>query len=205
MLGNDVVDIGELDSLLHERFDARVFGAAERGAIAASSEPSRMRWVLWAAKESAFKALRRLDRSVTFRPLRFSVTSDLEPHDRGTWMHVAHERNDVCVRIENGASFLHAVAHLDAGAAATTLSAVARAEEIAPGATLREAVRKLARDGIAQALSLNASELEVAREARIPHLAWRGATLPGALSLSHDGRFVAFACQIAQTAAGGLS
>jgi hypothetical protein len=205
MLGNDVVDLGATGALRHARFDARVFDAAERDAIAASGDPERMRWMLWAAKESAFKALRRLDRSVTFTPQRFAVTPDLDARAAGRWMHVAHGRRGVCVRVESETSFLHAVAWSDAGAVAATISAVARADAVAPGATLRGAVRALARERIAEALRLEASELEIARDGRIPRLAWRGATLPAALSLSHDGSFVAFACQIAETAMRSLS
>jgi len=205
MLGNDLVDLGALAALRHERFDARVFDAAELDAIAASREPERLRWSFWAAKESAFKALRRLDRSVTFTPLRFAVTPDLAAHERGAWMHVAHGRKGVLVRIESEASFLHAVAWSDAGAVATTLCAVARVDEVAPQATPREAVRTLARAGVANALRIDPSELKIVRDGRIPNLAWRGAALPAALSLSHDGRFVAFACRIAETARRSLS
>jgi phosphopantetheinyl transferase (holo-ACP synthase) len=205
MLGNDVVDLAATGPLRHERFDARVFDAAERDALAASGEPERLRWMFWAAKESAFKALRRLDRSVSFSPARFSVTRDLAMRAPGMWMRVAYADQGLRVRIEAGTSFLHAIAWCDAGAVATTLSAVARADAIAPGASLREAVRKLAREGVAKALRLAAHELEVTREGRIPRLAWRGATLPVALSLSHDGSFVAFACQIAETAMRGFA
>lgn len=205
MLGNDVVDLAATGELRHERFDARVFADDERAAIAATAEPERLRWMFWAAKESAFKALRRLDRSVTFSPARFVVTRDLEMRAPGMWMRVAHGERGLRVRIEAGTSFLHAIAWCDAGAVATTLSAVARADEVAPGASLREAVRQLARDAVAKTLRLSPSELEIAREGRIPRFAWRGATLPAALSLSHDGTFVAFACQIAETAMRGFT
>ena len=56
MVGDDVVDLGDPEArAVHPRFDARVFGTAERALLAASREPECLRWVLWAAKEAAWK------------------------------------------------------------------------------------------------------------------------------------------------------
>ena len=57
MIGNDVVDLRDPDAdpwRLHARFDERVFHPSERALIAASPQPGRTRWVLWALKESAY-------------------------------------------------------------------------------------------------------------------------------------------------------
>src|SRR5437867_200164 len=62
MLGNDLVDLGDADSCaaaLHARFDGRVFDPVEREWIAASPHGERVRWLIWAAKESAYKAARK--------------------------------------------------------------------------------------------------------------------------------------------------
>ena len=56
MLGNDVVDLGDPETLRgaqHPRFDARVFTREERAAIADSPAPERLRWSLWPALAAA--------------------------------------------------------------------------------------------------------------------------------------------------------
>ena len=76
MLGNDVVDLHDPDSdaaTLSARFDARVFTEGERLAIDSHADPAAHRWRHWAAKEAAYKALRRRRPSVPFSPIRFEV------------------------------------------------------------------------------------------------------------------------------------
>ena len=63
------------------RFDARVFCERER-ALIASDATQRVRWVLWAAKEAAYKAAKKLDRATVWAPARFEVT--LEAQGRGS-------------------------------------------------------------------------------------------------------------------------
>src|SRR5439155_10573151 len=64
MIGNDIVDLGDSESHAegrHPRFDGRVFDETEHALIDATPEPERVRWLLWAAKESAYKAARKED------------------------------------------------------------------------------------------------------------------------------------------------
>src|SRR5215475_12911866 len=77
MIGNDVVDLADPDAdpgRLHPRFDGRVFDPSERALIAASTQPSRTRWILWALKESAYKAARKEEPTIVFSPARFVVS-----------------------------------------------------------------------------------------------------------------------------------
>ena len=76
MIGNDVVDLRDPETrpgAQHARFDARVFAASERLALERSRDAGRLRWILWAAKESAFKAARRCDPATVFAPSHFVV------------------------------------------------------------------------------------------------------------------------------------
>src|SRR5574337_2138325 len=80
MVGNDVVDLADPQCLplgTHPRFDQRVFAQSELRLIHASATPAWMRWMLWAAKESAYKILRKQDPAMTFAPRRFVVA----PHN----------------------------------------------------------------------------------------------------------------------------
>ena len=76
MIGNDVVDLDDPESrsaARHARFDARAFTVAEQTMLRTSADGERLRWVLWAAKESAYKAARRDDARVTFAPARVAA------------------------------------------------------------------------------------------------------------------------------------
>src|SRR5262249_55831635 len=73
MIGDDVVDLADPDAdagSMHPRFDRRVFHPHERALIARSAQPGHTRWLLWALKESAYKAARKDDPAAVFRPGR---------------------------------------------------------------------------------------------------------------------------------------
>ena len=83
MVGNDVIDLGDPETRAgscHARFDARVFDDDERALLLASADPTRRRWVLWAAKEAAFKVARKLDGATVFSPRRFVVRPGDDGH-----------------------------------------------------------------------------------------------------------------------------
>src|SRR5262245_8513603 len=75
-LGNDIVDLSDPEAALaahHERFLTRICGPTEIASIAIAADPTRMLWAHWAAKESAFKALRPVCPRIPFVPRRFIV------------------------------------------------------------------------------------------------------------------------------------
>ncbi len=83
-VGNDVVDLADPETRLgglHPRFVERVFCAAERERLAASRSRHVLHWALWAAKESAYKALKRLAPETVFAPREFEV--ELSPWSPG--------------------------------------------------------------------------------------------------------------------------
>jgi phosphopantetheinyl transferase (holo-ACP synthase) len=191
MLGNDIVDLNDAETregARHERFDGRVFSAAERDAIAASPRPAQTRWMLWAAKEAAYKAARRIDPHTVFSPPRFRVTLDRD--GAGT---VRHDDRPFDVRVETVGPCVHALAGADLPA--DTLHGLARldaGDARDPGA----AVRTLSIRMIARRLGVVRSALRIQRIARIPQLVVDGERLDCALSLSHHGDFIGFACRI---------
>jgi phosphopantetheinyl transferase (holo-ACP synthase) len=192
MIGNDVVDLADPDAdpgRLHPRFDGRVFHPSERALIAASAQPGRTRWILWALKESAYKAARKQEPTTVFSPLRFVVSL----RDAASAI--------VCVggrrfraSISSRPGYVHAVAWQDGDPPAVTRIAVARlaAREVSP----RTAVRWLVLEQLASALGVAPDALAIHREARIPAVWVHGRRSGADLSLSHHGRFVAFACRL---------
>jgi phosphopantetheinyl transferase (holo-ACP synthase) len=200
MLGDDVVDLGDPEArpgAQHPRFDARVFAPCERAALAASPAPDRLRWVLWAAKEAAYKLARQLDPTASFWPRRYLV--DLDARRRGR---VAWPAGAASVEVRRVGDAVHATATEPGSDAARVVRGVARLES---GDDPSRAARELAVCRVAERLGLAAGGLRVERRGRIPRL-----RLPGGgaldLSLSHHGRVVAFACELdeASLACGSL-
>ncbi|HEU6450356.1 MAG TPA: 4'-phosphopantetheinyl transferase superfamily protein [Gemmatimonadaceae bacterium] len=89
MIGNDLVDLRAREAAGKSgdaRFVKRVFTAREAELIAASSSPDIALWLLWAAKEAAYKVARKLSPTVIFAHSRYEVVPDegaLEPGDAG--------------------------------------------------------------------------------------------------------------------------
>ncbi len=192
MLGNDVVDLGDPESRAerqHPRFDIRVFDDVERRVIEASPDRERARWCLWAAKESAYKAARKEDPRTVFAPARFAVRY---ARAGALAVHVCERHFRVDVRA--AAEHVHAVARPAGDTLDSICGAVAMmrsAEAFASFATRRFAVVTLA-----ARLGVRAGDLAIQRDGRIPTLWYRGRRTTADLSLSHHGRFVAFACTL---------
>jgi len=191
MIGNDIVDLRDPDTragALHPRFDRRVFTAAERAALGASANPTHLRWSLWAAKESAYKAARAQDAAVVFSPPRFSV--QLVTPRRAVVQH-AHRAFRVCIDVS--CERIHAIAW--AGSTGTNLlvSKVSTDTAMDPSAT----ARRLAVSTLAPYLNASVREVTIVRRQRTPpYLLLRGRPVAAHLTLSHHGRFVAFACAL---------
>jgi hypothetical protein len=97
------------------------------------------------------------------------------------------------VQVERDEQRVHALATDQVASLAFVHSCVATLES--PGADASAAVRALAKEQLAPLLGANADQLEIARRGRIPVLRVAGHDAPFDLSLSHHGRFVAFAAE----------
>ncbi len=193
-VGNDVVDLADPQtrlSALHPRWGDRVFCAAERRALEASRSRHRLHWALWAAKESAYKARKRLEPEAVFSPKEFEVELSPLPATGGVAVGRVFHRGEAFeleVRI-HGAS-VHAVATSEGEAGARVLWKVEETR-CDPGV----AARRLAARAIGSALGLDPAGLRIV--GRPPVALDRGRRLEVDVSLSHHGRFVAFACTLA--------
>jgi phosphopantetheinyl transferase (holo-ACP synthase) len=185
MIGNDVVDLrdpGARES--HPRFDERVMAPSERSWLARRAAPARDRWLLWAAKEAAYKAAKRMDARLVWAPRRFVVELDRAGDGRVT---IGEARFDVRVRVADDA--VHAVASLDGTAPSAIVAGCRRGLAHDPSA----AARRLAIEAVG---ADRRGSLEVAMRGRLPELRSReGSPIP--LSLSHHGEVVGFAARLA--------
>ncbi len=193
MLGNDVVDLADVETqpeAIHPRFDERVFTSSEHAALAAAQFPRQLRWMLWAAKESAYKASKKVDSRTVFSPKRFVVV--LETPERAT---VEGPNHSFSVLFRNVGDLVHAIA-VEKGMSESLVVAAARRLNSEPGRNLEPAlasreVRVLAVETLSRELGLSRDEIEIVNEGRLPRLRLRG--VAAEVSLSHHGRFVAFA------------
>ena len=193
LVGNDVVDLHDPESrpeALHARFDDRVFISDEREALSDSASAHELRWTLWAAKESAYKVAKKLDPAVRFLPKDFVVRRIAE--GRAV---VMHETGPFDVRLHRTDEWVGAVATLTAASAPSThrpISAGIERMEV-PGADPSRTVRELACAALALRMNLPPGQVQIAAARGIPVAFWRNRRLPVDLSLSHHGRFVAWA------------
>lgn len=189
MIGNDIVDLDDIEtspSEIHPRFDERAFSSAERERLARSREPDRERWVFWSAKEAVYKLVRSRKPETVFSPPKFEVT-----RTNPVRAEVTFEGERFSVALAERRSTVHAVAQ--SGERGRVLSAVARYDRANPS----RGVRALAIESIAPYLGATPGELRIDRGPdRRPVLLRNDAPTPGALSLSHHGRFVAFAYEL---------
>ncbi|WP_343743850.1 4'-phosphopantetheinyl transferase superfamily protein [Chitinophaga sp.] len=76
MIGNDVVDLqlAAVESNWRRRgYLDKLFSPAEQQLIAQAVDQHRMVWLLWSAKEAAYKIIHRDTRERTYAPLKYEV------------------------------------------------------------------------------------------------------------------------------------
>jgi len=204
MLGNDVVDLKDPDTqpeTFRPRFDARVFDATERRAIAKDPDPHARRWAHWAAKEAAYKLAKQVDPSFIFSPVtlvaRFDPPTLLHANHlerRGT-LELPHSIAPALRLLELRSEETPDRVHVRALPKGSDWEAVVSSVDEAPADTpefdASASVRTLAREVIARDLGIEADRVSIGRRGKIPTVEIDGARSTIALSLSHHGRFVA--------------
>jgi len=194
LVGNDIVDLRDAESqpeALHSRFDSRVFTPVEREALMVAASPHALRWTLWAAKESAYKIAKKLDSGARFLWREFST----HPTGEGRYV-VVYASHHFDVRVDRTEEWVHAVATF---ASADPRSAHGRVQAGIEGlgdlnTDVSQTARNVARAALGSLIELPPSQIQVVSDRGIPVAGWQNRRLPVDLSLSHHGRFVAWAC-----------
>lgn len=176
LIGNDIVWLADpLNRGRHadQRLTNRILTPRERLLVQISTDPDRMLWSLWAAKEAAYKAWSRSSPGAPFSPAAFEVVP--EPRSKAARVH--HQGRSVPVRWDQGPDWVHAVA--------ADGPVRYRVGPLDPGPTTEGAqVRTLAL-GLAAEVGWGPGVVE----GHPPQ--FRGAGAPRPVSLSHDGRWMA--------------
>ncbi len=192
MIGNDIVDLADPETRLgasHPRFDRRVFAPEEFEFLATTRTRARMRWILWSAKEAAYKAARKECATTVFSPSRFVVRLNQALHGS-----VSHGSRCWSVRIQLDGDCVHAVVNNEKFYGDTIWSARRLTAEESSDPS-REA-RRFAAITVAARLGLPVAHLRIERSGRIPQLIFDGAAPQVDLSLSHHGSYAGFVCRI---------
>jgi len=190
-VGNDIVDLGDMENRgknRDKRFLDRVLTTEEQLLLSAAARPEALLWSLWAAKEAAYKAVSRDDPEVCSIPRRYSVFLNDG--------RVVTPRGEVALRVIVTGDYVHALA---AGSEACLEGMVQRVDRMGnlensgdPSAFVR--VQLLGE--IARCLHCPVDDLEIGKApvgSGAPRVFLRGRPLAAEISLSHDGRFTAFA------------
>jgi phosphopantetheine--protein transferase-like protein len=198
-VGNDIVDLaapGNLGKSGDGRFCRRVFTAEERALIAGAARPDALLWALWAAKEAAYKAVSRGDPAVCSIPRQYRAVLETG-NASGTAACLAGKviipRGELALRVAVTADWVHALA-AGSEAALDRLCRGVEGLDVAgdPSAFVREVLLR----GISRFLGCAAGDLSIVKDPGghgAPGVLFRGRLLAAEVSLSHDGRFAAFA------------
>jgi phosphopantetheine--protein transferase-like protein len=199
-VGNDVVDLKHPENQgksKDERFLSRVFTEKERDRIAGAACPDKLLWVLWAAKEAAFKVVSRDDPTVCSTSRRYDILLDpLAVSEACLAGQAITPRGELALRIIVTDDYVHALSAATEGNLDRIFQRVDRMDvEEDPGEASAFVRRRLLCE-IARCLDCPLGELSIRKEPLgpgAPFVLRREQPLAVDISLSHDGRFAAFA------------
>lgn len=195
-VGNDIVDMDAPGAKnKNARFAAKILAPEEASDVRQSASPDSMLWAFWAAKETAFKVISKSHPEADFSPLAYHTAfSRSNENPREGMVETPHGRVTVKVFLFHthvhciGTDGLHNdLDHVLWGCQAMNSPVC---ESIA--------VRKIAIDHMARSASMNIRGMEIRNNISNygtgpPILYLNGEKAPIDISLSHDGRFVAYA------------
>jgi phosphopantetheinyl transferase (holo-ACP synthase) len=216
-VGNDIVDLKTTEAMgksADTRFTKRVLTPYEQRMIHHSEHPDTLVWALWAAKETAFKAISKSAPDVTSAPRRYPVKYLMQfdscrisstlygvvvtPCGSVPVKTFITEEYLHCIGIAGSANRLESITYgMDRiSMDKTNTGIIPGSESISEQESL--AVRRLAKKNIASYLQLKEQDIQIIRhktQNRLnpPMVYANGKTNNMEISLSHDGRFAAYA------------
>ena len=188
-IGNDIVDLSEIEPDLHNRYISRVFTKLEQVKI--SQDPSKL-WLFWAAKEAAYKALKRIDPQLIFSPQLFEFDAPDTVRYMGQLLKC---------KITQAGHFYHVLCSTVQEALENCMVWIDDSVDHVSGSHSAR-IRQLAVENIAKVLNVSAHLLEIASAdsraaakewTSVPVLLVNGSPSAHKISFSHHGRFLACA------------
>jgi phosphopantetheine--protein transferase-like protein len=213
-VGNDIVDLQDPENRgksRDRRFAGRVFTPRERQRIEAAARPDALLWSLWAAKEAAYKAFSRGNPGIPSIPKQYHVSFDDEaifaapqsaaglPFTVGG--RVVAPPGELALRVWVTGEHVHALAaDMPERVAQMLWRVVSIDAAAAPAEDPSALVRRVLLARVADLLGCPAEVLTVRKEdagSGAPSVFLGESLVTTEISLSHDGRFVAFALDAA--------
>lgn len=193
LLGNDIVDLQEArkaNNWRRPRYLTKLFTWQEREWIGQSACPDDWVWMLWSAKESAYKLSRRLGAKRAYAPKCLEVQQWVKDKPNRYRLQLRTKQTELMVYTDINSSFVHSVAvpnensNWQEGILPLEGTPRERSEQ------LREQVCQR----IAEAdLAVGQETYRIEKDDRgIPQVFAGRAPLPIVLSLSHHGRYGAY-------------
>ena len=207
-LGNDIVDLN--DPFAREkgrcrRYADRVLSSREISWWGKSDDPARFLWACWSVKEAAYKAFQKAAGPIPFLP-RNMETTDLAGEERGKGRGTVRTPwGGACLRLFFEEDYVHALCAPSGDAVLDRARWHVEEMPLAGGkATSRENadpsrdVRKAAARVLAPLLGVHEKNIRILRDhektgSPVPRLFIGERESPADLTLSHDGRYGAFA------------
>lgn len=176
----------------------RVFTPGERRMIQAGSDPDRVLWTLWAAKETGYKAVRRFCPAISSAPRRYEVQLSYHVGDIPESGTVHTPCGPVSARFCITGDYVHCIGAAADGNVDAIIWEIREMPQARSGIDESVFVREMAKGGIAAWLGEMSETIEIVRPEEDrgltpPLVKIRGNTLPVNFSMSHDGRFAACA------------
>jgi phosphopantetheine--protein transferase-like protein len=199
-VGNDVVDLKEpanAGKSRDPRFLKKILTDAEIEFIKNAERPQAALWSLWACKEAAYKVKNKSFPDIAFIPRRWQVVFNKLQSDYSDSEVIIPEKGSVYIRLFSNIQYVHCVG-ADSFAVLDQLiwsvEVLPEEKEISPSLFLRDRLG----EKLANNLSLNFHDIKIRRtkingELQQPCVYVDGKETDINISLSHDGRFVAYA------------
>jgi len=192
------------------RFMRKVLATDEQQAVLNSDHPDGFLWAFWAAKETAYKAISKSHPDVTSAPRRYPVILDSKKKTNPLTGEVITPHGIVPIKIIFHEDYVHCIGmagrfqdlknrDLDDivfGLVETNPGEEAGSDSLSERESFM--VRTVAKERIASRLGLNSDEIHIIRNKNFekhgpPIVYFKGQKNNIDISLSHDGRFVAYA------------
>jgi phosphopantetheine--protein transferase-like protein len=207
-VGNDVVDLQTTDAIGKSgdaKFIQRVLGPDEQEMVFNSKHPDISLWAFWSAKETAYKAISKIFPDVSSAPRRYPVTLHEVEGSNTLFGDVNTPKGPLTVTISIDEDYIHCIGAVDYKNASDKvvwgvkkIDSDKKFETISLSKRESLSARSFAIDHMAVGLNLNPDDIHIDRNQfpcrySPPIVFIKGKKENIDLSLSHDGRFVAFA------------
>ena len=206
-VGNDIVDLGSphvTGKSRDEKFLRRVLTPEEQEAVLQSADPDVLLQVYWTAREAAYKAIARSNPTVSSAPRRYRVFLDDPEEESAFTGHVRTPAETVFIRGYRNREYVHCLGAVSFADVEKIHCGVGKAllkagpDYCRSSAAVSRAARTLAKEKIAAILPVPVGHILIKKSplrngVSFPEIFINKKKINIPISLSHDGRFVAFA------------